>query len=50
VSASGSDDYGKKADEFSVVAALRIIGCLNRISEVPEIHGINISFSFAHDV
>jgi serine protease AprX len=38
------------ADEFSVIAALQFIGYLNRVSEVPEIHGLNISFSFAHDV
>jgi len=41
---------GNTADEFNVIAALQFIGYLNRVSEVPEIHGVNISFSFAHDV
>jgi hypothetical protein len=41
---------GSSTDEFNVIAALQFIGYLNRVSEVPEIHGVNISFSFAHDV
>lgn len=41
---------GAEADEFNVIAALQFISYLNRSSEVLEIPGVNISFSFAHDV
>lgn len=41
---------GDKTDEFNVMAALQFIGYLNRLSDVLEIHGINLSFSFVHDV
>lgn len=43
------DDDGR-ADEFSVLAALQFIRAFNARHEHVEIHGVNLSFSLAHDV
>jgi serine protease AprX len=37
-------------DEFTIVGALQFIRYLNQTSEVPVIHGVNLSFSLPHEV
>ncbi|MGH6908550.1 MAG: S8 family serine peptidase, partial [Phenylobacterium sp.] len=39
-----------ESDEFSIVTALQFIAHMNRSTGAPMVHGLNLSFSFAHDV
>jgi subtilisin family serine protease len=44
------DDPAKKADEFTVIAALQFVRHLNAHKNLMAIHGVNLSLSMPHDV
>jgi hypothetical protein len=39
-----------ESDEFSILSAMQFVRHLNAHADVPVVHGVNLSFSVAHDV
>lgn len=46
----GTDNQGKPADEFTIIAALQFIRHLNANRDLMAVHGVNLSMAVTHDV